>query len=72
MGNEEEIGRFVIGISLLQSNNRKITADFTNKNFNIPKQIIISELRLFLRMLEDDLYPDFKNNITTINIGPDE
>ena len=69
---EKEIGRFGVGISILQEENGKIKANFVNKNFNVPRELIITELRLFLRMLEDNLYPDFKDNITTIDIGPDE
>lgn len=66
MESKKEIGRFSIGMSLLQETNEKITTNFINKNFNVPNDIILSQLNLFTRMLEDNNYQDFRNNINTI------
>lgn len=69
---KKEIGRFKLGISLLQEENGKITTIFFNRNFNVSKDVVLSQLRLFIKMVEDEVYPSFRDNITTIDLGPEE
>ena len=69
---EKEISRFALSISLIQDNDGKIIPKFFNRNSKMPIDIIISQLKLFTRTLEDDYYPEFRNNMTTINFGPDK
>ena len=68
----EELGKFIVGIYLIQGNEGTLYPKLFNKNINMPKDIIINQLRLLAKSLEDDYYPEFRNNITTINLGPDE
>ena len=71
-GSEKEVGRSFIGISIYQDSNGKIKPRLINKNFNIPVDIIISQLKFLQKMLEDNHYPRFKGNTTIINLGSEE
>lgn len=68
----KEIGRSFIGISLYQNTNGKLKPTLINKSFNIPPEIIIFQLKLFVKMLEENYYPDFKDGVSTVNIDPEE
>ncbi len=62
---EKEIGKFILGIRLIQTKEGKIIPKFRTADLNIPKDIIISQLRLFTKMLEERYYPDFRDNVTS-------
>lgn len=66
---EKEPRRFSLGIEL-NTNNAILKPRFIVRNSNMSKDIIINQLRLFIKKLEDDYYPDFRNDITTINSDP--
>ena len=69
---EKEIGRFALGIFLSEEPINKLNLRIINKNFNIPMGVLISQLKLFTRMLEDNYYPTFKEGVTTVNFGSEE
>ncbi len=70
--NEKEIGRLAVAISFLQDEMGNVKTRVINRNINLLPEVMISSLRMLVKMLEDDYYPDFRNNITTINSSPDE
>lgn len=68
---ERELGRFGIAIKLFLDNEMNIKYKFDSLDLNIPKEMIITQLRTFIKILEEDYYPDFKDNITTISGKPE-
>ena len=67
MGNQEkEVRKFALGIKLINYKPK-----LTLYNLNIPNEIVITQLRNLIKMLEEDYYPNFKDNITKIGIGPE-
>lgn len=69
---KREIGRSFIGILLYQNTNGKLKPTLINKNFNIPPEIIMGQLKLFIKLITKSYYPDFKENTTIIDLDPEE
>ena len=67
----EEIGNFGLSIKLFRDNGEFIPI-FRGLDKNMPKEIIISQLKSFLKKLEDEYNADFKGDITKINGAPEE
>ncbi len=70
MGMEKEIAQFALGIKLSLTDNGEIVPRFSTAEKNMPKEMLISQLRALVRLLEEEYYPDFKNSINKINFGP--
>lgn len=65
---KESIG-FVLGIKLY--GDKATEPRIIIRDINMPRDIVINQLRNLTKMLEEDYYPDFKNNITRIGMGPE-
>lgn len=65
---EKELGRFAANIVLLEEN-KKLKPVFITRSNNMSPDIIINQLKLFIKSLEDSYYPKFKDNM--INISDD-
>ncbi len=65
---KESIG-FVLGIKLHENNITK--PKMIIRDVNMPRDIVINQLRSLIKMLEEEDYPHFKNNLTKIGIGPE-
>lgn len=63
---KESVG-FVLGIRLHEGNAKKPRVII--RDINMPRDIVINQLRNLVKMLERENYPDFKNNLTKIGIG---
>ena len=62
---KKEIGRFALAIQLLQGE-ENLDSKVSSYDFNMPKEMLITQLRTFVKMLEENYYPEFKGNITSI------
>ncbi len=66
----EKIGAFTLSINLFEENGI-FMPKFESFNFNMPKEVLMSQLKSFLKRLEDDYNRSFKDNITTISGKPE-
>ena len=57
---EKEIGRFGLGIKVMINNKGVITPKFGSMDINIPKEVLIIQLKSFLNILEENYKQDFK------------
>ncbi len=69
---KKEIGKFMVGIRLLKEAENKLVSETHTINSNMSKEIIITELRTLVRMLEDNHYPNFINNLKKVDLGSEE
>ncbi len=69
---KKEIGKFMVGIRLLKETENKLISETCTIDSNMPKAIIITELRTLVRMLEDNHYPNFMNNIKRVDFGSEK
>lgn len=69
---KKETIKFALGIDLVLDNNGKIKPKLIAKNINMPNDIIINQLRLFVKMLEENYYPNFKGSTTVVDLWPSE
>ncbi len=67
---EKENISFALGISLSHESNR-IKPKMIVRNVNMPNEIIMIQLKFFIKSLEEENYPDFKNNLTKIGFSPE-
>ena len=67
---EKETRKCVIGMELVY-NKESFNPKITLANINMPAELMIAQLRSLLKMLEEEHYPDFKNNLTKIGIRPE-
>ena len=59
---EKEIGRFSLGIKVMIDNKGVVTPKFRSMDLNIPKEVLIVQLKSFLSILEESYKQDFKEN----------
>ncbi len=65
---KKEIGRFAASIVILEEN-KKLKPLFFTRSTNMSPDVLITQLKLFIKSLEDSYYPKFKDNM--INISDD-
>ncbi len=65
---KENIG-FIVGIKLYDGKTPK--PRMIIRDINMPRDIVINQLRNLVKMLEEEYYPDFKKDITKIGTGPE-
>ena len=65
----EKIGEFGINIQLFKENQNLIPV-FRGIDINMPKEVIISQLKSFLKDIEDKYNANFKPDVTTFNGKP--
>ncbi len=66
---EKETRKCVIGMELFY-NKKDFRPKLTLANINMPTEVMIAQLRNLIKMLEEENYPDFKNNITKFRVRP--
>lgn len=66
----EKVGAFSLSINLFEEN-RILIPIFKSFNFNMPKEVLMAQLKAFLKNIEDNYNGSFKDNITTISGKPD-
>ena len=54
-----EIGRFVFGIKVLRNSDSSISYATQSGNENVPIEVVIMQLKTFIRDLEEDYFKKF-------------
>jgi len=61
-GEPEEIGRFAFGIKLLRYSDARTEWNLQSANEGVPIEIVIMQMKVFLRNLENDYFDNFDKN----------
>lgn len=67
---QKEARKCVIEIELFYDK-ESFKPKVTIGNLNMPVEVIVTQLRSLVKLLEEEIYPDFKNNITKIGVRPE-
>ena len=64
---EKESISFILGIKILREG-KILKPQIAMRDVNMPIDIVINQIRNVIKMLEEDQYPDFKNNVTKVGM----
>ncbi len=69
---EKQVGRFFLDLVLFKNEDGQLLFTFNSNNINMPNEMLITQLRTFTKILEDNHRQDFKGNIVNISGKPGE
>ena len=67
----KEIGRFALGIILYKHPDNRVEYRFQSKNQNIPLEIVLLQVKAWLRNQENKYFSNYDKNITEGDSPPE-
>ncbi len=67
----KKIGEFRLRIELFQEDDSNFIPIFKGVNINMPKEVLLAQLKSFLKTAEDDYHKDFRSDISTLSGKPE-